>query len=194
MLLRNIKNLFLGHYEYLPAFKKRFASFGSSSCIQQPSIISEHQYILIGNNTSILSGARIQVFNALTDKNSKVKIGDNCYFCYNLSILAGGNITIGDNVLIASNVFITSQNHGINPECDIPYMNQPLVCKDVVIGDGCWIGEKASILPGVTIGKKCVIGTNAVVTKDIPDYSMAAGIPAKVIKRYCFERHEWVKV
>ena len=193
-LLCLLKNTLLRRREYLPSFKKRFASFGEGSVIHYPSLITEHENISIGKNTTILGNSRIQIYNALTGKEAKIAIGSNCYLCFHLTILAGGSINIGDDVLIASNVLITSENHGMNPESKIPYMNQPLECKDVSIGDGTWVGEKVSILPGVSIGKKCVIATNAVVTKTIPDYSMAAGIPAKVIKRWNFEKHKWEKV
>ena len=82
----------------------------------------------------------------------------------------------------------------MNPESQMPYMDQPLECKPVTIDDGTWIGEKVCILPGVTIGKKFIIGAGAVVNKSIPDYSMAAGVPAKVIKKYNFKTHSWEKV
>ena len=65
---------------------------------------------------------------------------------------------------------------------------------NLVIGNGTWIGTNAVIVGNIQIGKHCVIGANSVVTKDIPDYSVAAGIPAKVIKRYDFEEEEWVRV
>lgn len=192
--LRLLKNIILRRREYLPSFKKRFASFGEGSVIHYPSLITEHENISIGKNTTILANSRIQIYNALTGREAKIAIGSNCYFGFHLTILAGGSINIGDDVLIASNVLITSENHGMNPESKIPYMNQPLECKDVSIGEGCWIGEKVSVMPGVNIGKKCVIGTNAVVTKSIPDYSMALGIPARVIKKWNFKKHEWEKV
>ena len=192
--LRLVKNILLRRREYLPSFKKQFALFGGGTVIQHPSLITEKKNISIGKNTTILGDSRIQIFNALTGKEAKIAIGSNCYFGFHLTILAGGSINIGDDVLIASNVLITSENHGMNPESEIPYMNQPLECKDVSIGNGTWIGEKVSILSGVSIGKKCVIGTNAVVTKSIPDYSMALGIPARVIKKWNFEKHEWEKV
>ena len=63
-----------------------------------------------------------------------------------------------------------------------------------MIGDGTWIGTNVVRVGNIQIGKHCVIGANSVVTKDIPDYSVAAGIPAKVIKRYDFEEEEWVRV
>jgi len=108
--------------------------------------------------------------------------------------LGGGKIDIGTNVLIASHVLITSENHSIDPECNIEYMNQPLLCSDVKIEDGCWIGEKVCILPGVTIGKKSVIGAGSVVTKNIPAYCIAVGNPARIIKKYDFDSHKWIKI
>lgn len=73
-------------------------------------------------------------------------------------------------------------------------MNQKLVGKEVRIKSGCWIGEKCILLQGVTIGKKSIIGAGSVVTKDIPDYSIAVGNPARVIKRYNFESHNWERI
>ena len=86
---------------------------------------------------------------------------------------------------------ISSENHGVDP--DLEYVDQPLISKPVTIGDGCWIGEKVCILPGVTIGKKCIVGAGSVVTKSIPNFSMAVGNPAKIIKHYDFDKHKWEK-
>ena len=113
---------------------------------------------------------------------------------YNLSILSYKNVNIGDDVLIASNVLITSENHGLNPESNLSYMQQELTGADVNIKNGCWIGEKVMILSGVTIGEKSIIGAGSVVTKDIPHYSIAAGNPAKVIKKYNFTNHKWERI
>ena len=97
-------------------------------------------------------------------------------------------------MLFASHVLITSENHGIDPELNIPYMDQTLTSKPVEIGDGCWIGEKVCIMPSVTIGKKSIIGSGSIVTKSIPEYCIAVGSPAKVIKQYNFETHSWDRV
>ena len=86
---------------------------------------------------------------------------------------------------------IVSHNHGMNPEESLSYMHQKLSAKCVTIGDGCWIGEKVQIMPGASVGKKCIIAAGAIVTKDIPDYSIAAGVPARVIKSYNFNTHRW---
>lgn len=189
--LRFIKNLILQRKEYLPGFKRRFLSFGDNSIVFYPSNIPDKYFIKIGSNTTILQNCRMQVFNRLTGLNANITIGNNCYISANLTLLAGGSIEIGNDVLIASNVLIASENHGINPESTVPYMNQPLICKPVFVGDGCWIGEKVSILSGVRIGKKSIVAANAVVTKDIPDYSLSAGCPAKVIKFFNFKTHSW---
>ena len=90
-------------------------------------------------------------------------------------------------------MFISDENHGMSPLTDNYRMN-PLETKEVVIGDGCWLGEKSCVLPGVHIGKKTIIGAGSVVTKDIPDYCIAAGNPCKVLKTWDHEKEEWVRV
>ena len=87
-----------------------------------------------------------------------------------------------------------SENHGIYVETNVPFYAQPLQTGPIIIGEGCWIGQNVIVLPNVNIGDKCVIGANSVVTNDIPSYSIAVGMPAKVIKRYNFELHSWIKV
>lgn len=101
---------------------------------------------------------------------------------------------LGGGTLVASDVLIASENHSIDPLADKYYKDQELVSKAVTIGSGCWIGEKAVILPGVTIGDKCVIGAGSIVTKDVPDFCMAVGNPAKVIKKFDKEKRSWVPI
>lgn len=89
-------------------------------------------------------------------------------------------VTIGNGVLIAPNVTIVTERHDI----EIQSRRDGVVyAQPVTIGDGCWIGVGVTILPGVTIGKGCVIGAGAVVTRDIPSYSVAWGVPARVQKK-----------
>ena len=171
-----------------------FGAIGSNCNIIAPDILSFPQKIEIGSYTTVLDHARIQSYSYLTGIDSKICIGSHCYLGYYLSILAGADVIIHDGVLMASNILISSESHGVNLEDDKYYMDQPLICKSVEIGEGCWIGEKATILGGVKIGAKCVIGANSVVTHDVPDYSIAVGNPARVIKKWNFEKHEWKKV
>lgn len=174
--------------------KKKFNYFGKNAKLGDRSIIGHGELISIGNNTKILDYARLQCYPELVETVPSITIGKNCFIGYYFTILSGATINIGDNVLIASNVLISSENHGINPECSIPYMGQKLECKPVNIGEGCWIGEKVCILPGVKVGEKSIIGAGSVVTKSIPAFSIAVGNPAKVIKRYNFVAHEWENI
>lgn len=172
---------------------KNFESIGENVLIDLPFLIDNEQNISIGSNTKILANSRINLYKH-NGMMPKVKIGKNCYIGYYFSILAGAEIKIEDNVLIASNVLITSENHSVNPEAEVGYMNQPLSGKAVRIGEGSWIGEKVCILPGVSVGKKCVIGAGSVVTKSIDDYTIAVGNPARPIKKYDFSKHKWINV
>lgn len=174
--------------------KKKFLYFGSNSVIVKPFLqLSGCKNIKIGDNTTILSNSRFSVYGESTKAN--IIIGNNCYIGFGFSALASckANIVIGDNVLFASNVLVTNENHGIDPMSDISYMEQQLSAKDVSVGSGCWIGEKACILPGVSIGEKCIIGAGAIVTKSVPSYSIVAGNPARVLKAYNFETKRWEK-
>lgn len=108
-------------------------------------------------------------------------------------IYATSSIIIEKSVLIANFVYISDTNHGYE-DINTPIIEQPITrCGAVSIGEGSWLGEHVSIC-GANVGRHCIIGANAVVTKDIPDYSIAVGIPARVIKKYNFDTQKWEKV
>ncbi|AVX03062.1 sugar O-acetyltransferase [Maritalea myrionectae] len=119
------------------------------------------------------------------------KIGSKVFINTNCSILDGGGVTIGDDVLIAPNVQIMAAGHPIKASERMVYpfedeperMNFVNLAGPIKIGNGCWIGAGAIILPNVTIGDRAVIGAGAVVTKDVPADSLAVGNPARVIKQ-----------
>ena len=90
-------------------------------------------------------------------------------------MMGRGGITLEDKVLVAANAQLISNNHD-------PYEREVLICKPILIKYGAWIGAGATILPGVTVGKYAIVGSDSVVTKDIPDYAVAVGNPAKVVK------------
>lgn len=112
---------------------------------------------------------------------------------FNFTALSAGKLTIGDNCLFASDVFISTEDHGMIPGGE-KYIEQPLTSKDVTIENNCWIGEKVCILAGVHVGQWSIIGSGAVVTHDVPEYSIAVGNPARVIKRFNFQSWAWEKV
>ena len=164
---------------------------GRNVKINAPGTIGHPELMEIGDDTEILDGARLQTYPELVDGQPKIIIGKRCFLGYRLCILAGADVVIGDDVLMASDITLCSHNHGINPDIDIPYMSQKLTCKPIKIGDNCWIGDKSIIVAGVSIGRGTIIGAGSIVTKDIPDYCIAAGNPARIIKKYNFESKRW---
>jgi acetyltransferase-like isoleucine patch superfamily enzyme len=145
------------------------------------------QYISLGNNCSIGRRAVLTAWDSYkTDKYSpEIQIGDNVNIGDDCHISAVDKIQIGNNVLTGKKILITDNSHGrfIKEWLDMDPEERPVVSKGpVIIEDNVWIGDKASILPGVRIGKGSIIAANAVVIKNVPPYSLVGGNPAKVIK------------
>lgn len=194
-VLRYLYSIYIEKTIVSRSFTKKYAKFGKGSVMQTPMLYDNNRNLIsIGENTTILKGSRIQLYPHLVKETPHIVIGDNCYLGFNLTLLAGADIVIGNEVLFASNILISSENHGIDPESEIPYMDQPLDVKPVTIEDGCWLGERVCVLPGVTIGKKSIVGAGSIVTKSVPPYSIVAGNPARVIKKYNFDTHQWERV
>ena len=150
------------------------------------------KYITIGDNTIIQYKSWIEANPLTGEPEAELIIGNGCAIGHFNEIYATKSIVIEDNVLTADRVYISDNLHGYeNP--DMPIIKQPIKQNGTVrIGEGSWLGVGVAVI-GANIGKHCVIGSNAVVTKDIPDYSVAVGMPAKVIKRYDFETGSWKK-
>jgi len=150
-----------------------------------------------GENIQVKPGVMIWDYTwiaALSPVKTDVKliIGEGTTIGRFNHIYATKRVEIGKNVLTADKVYISDSLHEYT-NITIPIKKQPIKqLNDVYIGDGCWIGENVCII-GATIGKNCVIGANSVVLKDVPDYSVAVGIPAKIIKQYNFETDAWEK-
>jgi acetyltransferase-like isoleucine patch superfamily enzyme len=104
-----------------------------------------------------------------------------------------GPVTIGNNIIFAQNIVMSGLNHEYK-DVTLPIDKQGTSTAPIIIEDDCWIGANAVITAGVTIGKHSVVAAGAVVTKNIPPYSIAVGNPARVIKKYDFELKDWVKV
>ena len=103
-----------------------------------------------------------------------------------------GPVTIGNEVMLAQNIVISGLNHGYE-DVTISPRQQKEICKQIIISDDVWIGSNVVITAGVTLGKHCIIGAGSVVTKDIPEFAVAVGNPAKVIKKYNPETKLWEK-
>ena len=166
---------------------KKFGNFGERSIIAFPqTTIFNEQYIHIGSETMIgshvaLSAGMVPGQQCLT--NPVVRIGDRCLIGRGSGIVGHLGIDIGNDVWTGHYVYITDQNHGYE-NVDLPISQQTQAERVVSIGDGSWIGAGSVILPGAKIGKHVAIGANSVVTGEIPDFSVAVGAPARVIKRY----------
>ena len=121
----------------------------------------------------------------------KIIIGDNCWIGIRNSFAAIDKVQIGNNVLFAGYVHITDHSHGYEDNT-MPVKKQKLISKGpVIIEDDCWLGFGCEVLSGVHIGKHSIVAARAVVTKDVPAYSIVAGNPARIVKKYDFESKQW---
>lgn len=138
---------------------------------------SRPSQIRIGNRCQIKERSNISA------RSGVVNIGERSALGHDTELLCWqANVFIGRNVRIAAEVYIVTSNHAYEL-ADVAIIEQGYLHQDVTIEDDVWIGRRAIILPGVTIGKGAIIGAAAVVTKDIPAYAVAAGVPAKVVKQ-----------
>lgn len=172
---------------------QKFGSFGERSIIMWPvTTVFNESYIHIGSHTMIgphvaLSAGMVPGQECITDR--VVSIGDRCLIGRGSGIVGHFSIEIGNDVWTGHNVYITDQNHGYE-DIHRPISAQTQPERAVRIGDGSWLGFGTVVLPGVTIGRHVVVGANSVVTSDIPDFSVAVGAPARVIRR--FDGTNWV--
>lgn len=185
----------LGLFRLSIAFLLTKIMYRPARLIRFPFYIRGRSAIKWGQNFTTGVGVRIDAFG---EKKIQVKIGDRVQINDYVHIGALNEVTIGDDVLIASRVFISDHNHGRydgsiedSSPMELPSTRE-LVTHPVRIGNKVWIGEGASILPGVTIGDGVVIGAGAVVTHNLPDNTIAVGVPARVVKQYSFEQQKWL--
>lgn len=136
----------------------------------------DNNYISLGSEVQIDQGVTFQALN-----DTQILIDKGVFLGPYVSIAGPGNIKIGKSCMIAAKSGIYANNH-IFSDLTIDIALQGVTRKGIVIEDDCWLGHSVTVLDGVTIGRGSVIGAGSVVTKDIPPYSVAVGVPAKVIK------------
>jgi len=137
--------------------------------------------VVIGNNVTILDNTIIECTGVIRALGEGLIIGNNVGISQNCFIQVRGSVRIEDKVIFGPGVYVFSENHNIeNPNAYITEQGESR--KGVLIKKGVWVGSRATILDGVTIGEHCVIAAGSIVTKDIPPFSVVAGIPAKIIK------------
>ncbi len=165
---------------------RRFGAFGEDSviCFPATALVNE-RYIHIGAHTVLgpyisLSAGMVPGQSMVTDP--VVSIGDRCLIGKGSGIVGHLEVVIGDDVWTGHHVYITDQNHGYE-RLDLPISKQHMPERPVHVGDGSWLGHGTVVLPGARIGRHVVVGANSVVTGELPDYCVAAGAPARVLKR-----------
>lgn len=174
---------------YTALCRYRFAHWGRGSHIAWRAMrLKGEKYISVGDGTFIDSGVQLTAWDSHNGLRftPSITIGNHCAIRNNAHITAINSITIGDDLLTGTNVLITDNSHGMTTRehmC-LPFNERPMVSKGpVVIGSKVWLGNNVCVMSGVTIGDGVIIGANSVVTHDVPAYSVAVGIPAKVIKQ-----------
>lgn len=185
-----IRRMYLVFWNFF--FTRDFAFFGKRSSIYKPRNIQGAKYIKLGDHTTVMKDAWFLALK-ISEVNPQLIISDNCYLGHYIHIVAVNKIVIEDKVLIADKVYISDNLHSFD-DIGTPIIEQKIKFhREVLIKKGAWIGENVCII-GAVVGYNSVVAANSVVTKDVPDYCVVAGIPAKIIKRYCHESQSWKKV
>ncbi|KPP95476.1 DapH/DapD/GlmU-related protein [Erythrobacter sp. HL-111] len=166
-----------------------FGSFGRGVRIVRPLRIWGARHCHFGDEAVVQCGAYL-VALAEHDAPPVLKVGARTMIGHHAHIVATRRVEFGQGVLTADRIFVADNRHAFDDPA-VPVRDQGLVqLAEVTIGDGSWLGENVCIL-GASVGRNCVIAANSVVTRDIPDRCIAAGSPARVVKRYCEERGGW---
>lgn len=173
-------------------YRVLFNRIGHKSRIYPPLRLNSVNNISLGSNVTILKGVWLLTHQEGA-KLPKMRIKSGVVIGHFNHITCVDSVIIEENVITADRVYISDNFHRYE-DINKPIKLQPIASKGpVTIGSGSWLGENVSVI-SASVGKHCVIGANSVVTKDIPDYSIAVGAPAKVVKRYDFDIKEWITV
>lgn len=169
----------IGAVAHYARWSWRFGGFGFRSRLSSPALLTNTGRVRIGKGVSIRKGARIEVVR----DGGAIEIGDGTSIQFDFHCGAANQVVIGKDVLIAGRVYISDHDH-VFDHCELP----PRLCRDlvsspVIIEDGVWLGEGCVVLKGVRIGRRSVVGANAVVTKSVPDGCVVCGVPAKIVRR-----------
>jgi acetyltransferase-like isoleucine patch superfamily enzyme len=158
---------------------RSFAGFGRGSSIQLPADLLGIEHITVGERVLIHAGAIIQ-----SQVGGTISIGDDSLVYERAVITAQLSVVIEAGAIIGRNAHVSDHTHTYDdPTLNIVDQREPIVAP-VLIKEGAWIANGAIVMPGITVGKRAVVGANAVVTADVPDYAVAVGAPARIVRRY----------
>lgn len=173
-----------------------FGKMGKGCWLKKPAQIYGAPNIEIGHGVRIERGSIFYAVRNYGDKkyNSRIVLGEGTFANRDFNVTAAFEINIGREVVFGPNVFLTDFDHGYE-DVTKSRLQTDLISKGPIhIGDRCWIGANSFIGSGVTLGEYCVVAANSVVTKSFPPYSVLAGVPAKLIKKYDPLEEKWIKV
>ena len=175
-----------------PPLPARFAHFGPGSVIVPPARVTSPDCISIGAGVVIHEHAWLAVYRMHDDVTPRLEIGSGTRIGRFAHIACVGDIRIGEDVLTADMVFIGDTHHGFG-DAATPISRQPMALpKPVVIGRGAFLGIRATILEGVTIGENAYVAAGAVVTEDVEPRTIVAGNPARAVKRWDESAAAWI--
>ncbi|MES2495408.1 MAG: acyltransferase [Pseudomonadota bacterium] len=167
-----------------------FGSFGRRVRVVWPMRLVGLKNMHLGDDVTIANMAYIAALREF-DEEPRLSLGNGTRLGEFAHVVCTHSVTIGRDVLVANRVFISDCDHAYR-DISISVLRQGLdKGRPVSIGDDSWIGENVCIV-SASIGRHCVIGANSVVTRDVPDYSVVAGAPARIVRRYCADRQSWL--
>jgi acetyltransferase-like isoleucine patch superfamily enzyme len=190
-MVRKLQSLFY-YFIIYPIYKIQFAKIESRARIFNPTKIEGKKNIHIHNNVIIGNYSWLASLPLTNSSKPKLIFSSNCRIGNFNHIYCTGEIVFEKGVLTADKVYVSDNLHGYE-DIHTPIFKQPIKqLPKVTIGEGSWLGENVCVI-GASVGKQSIIGANSVVTKDIPDYCVAVGSPARIIKRYCIASQTWKK-
>jgi len=168
--------------------------FGANVVLRSPHKIDIEDNVVIDDNCvldakgydnrgiSIGSGVFVGRNTILSCKNGDIRLGNRVNIGFNCEIFSASSVELGDDILLAAYTYLIGGDHDFE-KTDVPVLQQGRVSKGITVCSNAWLGAGVKVLDGVTIGRDSIIGTGAVVTGEIPEYSIALGIPARVVKK-----------
>lgn len=167
----------------VPPRRSSYGSFGESSVVVPPARVVSPQWTFIGDRVTVLEHSWLAVVKAFEDITPRLEIGSGTRIGRFATIACVGSVTIAEDVLMSDGVFIGDTYHRYDQPAE-PVITQPMSPpRPVEIGAGSFIGIRATVLDGVTVGRQAYVGAGAVVTEDVPDFCVAVGNPARIVRR-----------
>jgi acetyltransferase-like isoleucine patch superfamily enzyme len=178
----------------LPPPRRAFGAFGATSLIVPPSRVQAPEHIRIGERVQVGEGTWLCVVPVPGRPAPRLVIGDGTTVSRFVKIVCAGEVVIGDDCGISDHTFIADTYYRYD-DPDLPILRQPLAePRPVVIGSRVFLGFRAIIKPGVTIGDNAYVGAGSVVTEDVPARTVVVGDPARAVRRYDDATRSWVAV